>query len=215
MDWFKKFYFTDGSEYKVSRVLFTILCIMALGFAALIMNYDGWSGKTHYYQECTETAGCPNFFYNNPNYCGKDIPLDDRLCTTSALTRGMVIGDKPPAIFNYSISIIIGIFIIGLLLNHLFFNMSFNFKDITNGNKGLIKKEKKVNIPINITILLFAILGVLLFQDGIFRVLSVFFTAYVAYVLIEYAIKKRIKKGPGSDVPIGGSNERDQDTITK
>ena len=130
-----KEYQLNNQTYKVSTTI--VWCFVVFG---LILGITGLSynptGSAKYYSSCNipdcassnlHACDCKNFFYNNSNYCGKDIPFEDSLCTEEWVLNGEIVGTPPPFIIaNMNVLLVAGL-VLSIVINHLLYNKDFKF----------------------------------------------------------------------------------------
>jgi len=123
-----KEYSLNNQTYRVSTLLVWFFVVCGFLFSILAFQYDP-VGEAKYYTSCDSTR-CSNFFYLNENYCGKDIPLENELCTREFLFKGETLGNPPPFIIKEFYSLFFGMLAFFILLNHFLFNRDFSFKGV-------------------------------------------------------------------------------------
>lgn len=139
-DWFKRVNLewdvfikrevTGGYVFN-KRVLSWTLIVMFL-FTGLVFAFNPQDVfETKIYLECNDKLGCLNPFYKD-NYLTPEIyeaECPDRvLCEIPFFVYGSSYGVPPNFWYKWSSSILVGILIVGLLLNHFLFNRDFKFE---------------------------------------------------------------------------------------
>lgn len=111
--------------YSFSKWIFRICSIVALLFFLFVVFLNGGLGDK-VFVECPVGRGvCDNPFYMNCDLLrGNDESVIQAryLCNQSFLFEGSVIGKPQPVFFSYVNFILVGIFVVGFLVNHLLFN---------------------------------------------------------------------------------------------
>jgi len=148
MKLFRTFDF-NGNEYRVFKPIMWIVSFIILGLMFSIFAWDSFSGETHAYTYCDESVvdGCFNVFYRS-NMCDgidkkvmffftqKDLDVNSEICTTEHMLAGQTLGIKPPFVFEYFWYFVIGLTLLGTVVNHLIFNINYtnDVKEIIGGN---------------------------------------------------------------------------------
>lgn len=139
MKWFKELDF-DGSPYKIYKPIMWFIAFITFSLVGYALFLDSFSGATHGYSYCPTSAseGCFNAFYNN-SICYKDktvflfftqkgLNSSSELCSVKHMLAGQELGDKPPFLIDNMWMIVIVIAILGMIVNHLIFNMNYKKK---------------------------------------------------------------------------------------
>ena len=212
MKLFKDINFSDGSKYSFSKVFLSLILLIGLVFSVFVLGYDGFFGKAHFYSACANDSSrsCHNPYFNNSIYCGKDISLNDSLCTVEPIPSGVTLGTPPPWFVSNYYLLVFGFLIIGFIFNHFLFNKSFSFSKLVDGDISIVRDvrfddEKSWKTYLFYLFIILGVVGFFVSTNIIFKALSTFISVYCVVVIIEKLIKKRVNKGNG-DSPIGGSN---------
>jgi len=122
-----------GKPYKFSMLFAWIFIIVSFPLVIGGIMYD-LSGNQHYYSYCPDSYknNCENFFYNNSNYCGSKIELNNTLCTTKILYAGQSIGEKPNTALKDMPYFVFGFMLILLIINHLLYNKDYFKEEVKN-----------------------------------------------------------------------------------
>lgn len=122
----KEFYFF-GRTYYSEMWIFRITALLLLAFALYVAFVAG--ADKYYSTTCKDADLCQNFFYNNTNYCGKDIGWNNSLCIVQFIPKGVTIGAEPPFWLKNGWIIPVGIVLIAFIINHLLYNTGFKSKN--------------------------------------------------------------------------------------
>lgn len=130
-------------NYKFNKIVFNTAIFLILIVVFMVWAQYDYSPitKVHYYIECNSNI-CSNPFYTHcsknssrlRNFGCKDI--DPIFYENEYLYNGQSIGDKPNWLINNSTNLVIFIFLLAIVFNHLLFN-----KDKV--KRGLFRWEKK------------------------------------------------------------------------
>lgn len=137
MKWFQAWDF-DGNEYKVFRPIIWGVVLITVALILNIFIADNFSGQMHGYSYCPENAmggKCYNDFYQS-NICGQDrtvfwfftqkgLDNSSALCTTEIMLAGESLGDPEPFLVSYVWYIVVALLVIGIVSNHLLFNVGY------------------------------------------------------------------------------------------
>ena len=126
MNHWKTWHFGD-KDYLVNVWVFRFIALTCLGILGFLFYQDSFSGEVHGYSVCPNTTQgqCFNVFYRS-NQC-KDGTLkpDNPLCTTELMFPGQELGEKPSWLFSNVWIIVVGLCLLGIVLNTLLWNRHF------------------------------------------------------------------------------------------
>lgn len=143
--------FKQFGNYKINKTIIRVSLLFCILFIIGVFLEVGVKGYA--YTECTSNNYCLNPFvdkYGNCFYSQEQQQNNDRykeVCKSHIIQSGTSLGEKPPIFALYSFQITMGIFILGLLLNHLIYNrgIKWNKQELQHIQNGL-KEHFKISM---------------------------------------------------------------------
>lgn len=124
----KKEYDLKESKYIIYTSPFRIFLFISIAIVFVVLFQNNFDKANHIYVKC-ETQNnepCFNSLYLNTE-CYKFFGYNNSLCNTEMLPNGYVFGNPPPKVLSFFPVIVVMVFIILLVINHLLFNKGFKF----------------------------------------------------------------------------------------
>lgn len=117
-------------KYVFDRHIFRACTVICLALLLVVIIGNGFSFSQKFYYHCPSDASmgfCESPFYNSPQ---KLPPAFEELKQEEFLPAGLELGEKPSwFVSNFSL-LVFGIFIAGLIINHIKNNKDFKFKEV-------------------------------------------------------------------------------------
>jgi hypothetical protein len=122
----------NSSGYIFNKKVFTITLIILFLFTGIVYVLNPNDAfNQNLYLECNYANGCLNPFYKDNYLNEEDYKLncpDKNLCEIKFFLPGTSWGVPPNFWFKYSQWFMVGFILLGLLVNHFFFNRGFKFE---------------------------------------------------------------------------------------
>ena len=139
-----KFLRKTSKGYIYDKRLFWGAMLVSIILVLYIFSLNNWSIKYNVYTVCNGPGKCENPYLKG--YCKGvlcDINCVEEWCNQKYLEPGSY-GERPPAIMNYFIYIVLGLVMFALVLNHFIHNRGKRFHIELNLSKKWLDKLSKM-----------------------------------------------------------------------
>jgi hypothetical protein len=127
---YSEFKISDEKKYRFDKLIFTSIILVALIFSVIVLQSNNYDKSQKVYLNCNSDTPCFNPYYES-NICGTVLESDNYLCTTDVVPSGYTYGTPSPFYIKNFSTIIFGVLLAGLLVNHFAYN------------KGVLKNLKR------------------------------------------------------------------------